>query len=172
MERVLREFYAGKLGEADLEDRLLKDVDENHFRSICQTALEGLASKKLNLDMLTERRARAKERRVIPETITRFIKESAQDASLTLKPVSSMAHTFEPSRTPLRLKNYERESNWKFPDLLVRYPRLSTDRATAEENNLEWVTPGHSLFEALRRNSLYVAQDAFSKGACLSFSRA
>ena len=35
-------------------DRLLKDVDEGKFRSICQNALEGLASKKLNLDMLIE----------------------------------------------------------------------------------------------------------------------
>ena len=41
VERVLRDYYAGKLGDADLEDRLLKDVDEKHFRAICQTALEG-----------------------------------------------------------------------------------------------------------------------------------
>ena len=57
-------------------------MDEGHFRAICQTALEGLAAKKLNLDMLIERRARTQERRVVPETIARFIKESAQDAAL------------------------------------------------------------------------------------------
>jgi SNF2 family DNA or RNA helicase len=34
VERVLRDYYAGKLGDADLEDRLLKNVDENHFRGI------------------------------------------------------------------------------------------------------------------------------------------
>ena len=166
VEQVLRDYYSGKLGDADLEERLLKDVDEGHFRNICQTALEGLASKKLNLDMLTERRARAQERRVVPETISRFIKECAQDAALTLKPVSSMAHTFEPGRTPSSLKKYEREPHWKLPELSIRYPRLSTDRATAEENNLEWVTPGHPLFEALRRNNFDVGQDAFAKGAC------
>ena len=73
VERVLRDYYAGKLGDIDLEDRLLRDVDEGRFRNICQTALEGLASRKLNLDMLVERRARAQERRVVPETIARFI---------------------------------------------------------------------------------------------------
>ena len=31
VERVLRDYYAGKLGDEDLEDRLLKDVDEGHF---------------------------------------------------------------------------------------------------------------------------------------------
>ena len=31
------------------------------------------------------------------------------------------------------------------PELAGRYPRLSTDRETAEEHNLEWVTPGHPV---------------------------
>jgi len=47
-ERVLRDYYAGRLGDTDLEERLLRDVDEKQFRAICQNALEGLASKKLN----------------------------------------------------------------------------------------------------------------------------
>ena len=165
VERVLRDYYAGQLGDADLEDRLLKDVDEGHFRAICQTALEGLAAKKLNLDMLIERRARAQERRVVPETIARFIRESAQDAAFSLKPIGNLAHTFEPGRTPASLKKYERETNWKLAELATRYPRLSTDRDTAEENNLEWVTPGHPLFEALRRHGFDNGQDAFVRGA-------
>ena len=166
VERVLRDFYAGRLGEADFEERLLKDVDEGHFRAICQTALEGLATKRLNLDMLIERRARAQERRVVPETIARFIKECAENAALALKPVSHLAHTFDPGRIPSGLKNYEHEPDWKLPELAIRYPRLSTDRDTAEEHNLEWVTPGHPLFEALRRHSLDLGRDAFAKGVC------
>ena len=63
---VLRDYYAGKLGDADLEERLLKDVDESHSRAICQTALEGLAAKKLNLDMLIERRAAHLRRHGLP----------------------------------------------------------------------------------------------------------
>jgi hypothetical protein len=47
-----------------------------------------------------------------------------------------------------------------------RYPRLSTDRETAETNNLEWVTPGHPLFEALRRHALNQAQESLAIGAC------
>ncbi len=85
---------------------------------------------------------------------------------MTLRPVSNLAHTFEPGRTPSALKKYEREANWKLPELAVRYPRLSTDRDTAERNNLEWVTPGHPLFEALRRYGFDLGQDAFARGAC------
>ena len=166
VERVLRDFYAGRLGEADMEDRLLRDVDEGRFRAICQNALEGLASKKLNLEMLIERRARAQERRLVPETIARFIAEAAEQASFPLKPVASLPHAFDPGRTPPVLKKYEGQLDWKLPALMTRYPRLSTERETAEKNSLEWVTPGHSLFEALRRYTLSSAQEVFGKGAC------
>ncbi len=166
VERVLRDYYAGKLGDIDLEDRLLRDVDEGRFRDICQTALEGLASKKLNLDMLVERRARAQERRVVPETIARFIRECAADAGMTLKPVDGLPHTFDPGRTPASLRMFERTEDWTLPSLAARYPRISTDREAAEENNLEWVTPGHSLFESLRRHGLERGRQAFAVGAC------
>jgi len=166
VERVLRDYYAGKLGDADLEDRLLRNVDERQFRAICRNALEGLASKKLNLEMLVERRALAQERRVVPEAIARFIREAADYVPLKLKTVEGLPHTFEPARTPPVLRRYEREPDWKLPALANKYPRCSTDRDTAEENNLEWVTPGHPLFEAIRRHTYSKAMESFSRGAC------
>ena len=165
VDRVFRDYYAGKLGDADLEDRLLEGVDEGRFREICQHALEGLASKRLNLDMLVERRALAQQRRVVPETIARFIADSANTASLSLRP-AALPHTFAPGRTPTALKRYDREPDWRLPDIASRYPRFSTDRDVAEENNLEWVTPGHPLFEALRRHNLDASEDSFANGAC------
>src|SRR5262249_56042129 len=54
VERVLRDYYAGRLGDADLEERLLRNVDEGQFRAICQNALDGLASQNLNLHILTD----------------------------------------------------------------------------------------------------------------------
>jgi superfamily II DNA or RNA helicase len=165
VERVLRDYYSGRLGDADLEDRLLRDVDEGQFRAICQNALEGLASKTLNLEMLIERRARAQERRVVPETIARFLREAAEFVPLTLKPVPSLPHAFDPARTPPVLRRYEKDSDWKLPALADRYPRCSTDRDTAETEKLEWVTPGHPLFEAMRRHTQARALDVLGKGA-------
>jgi superfamily II DNA or RNA helicase len=165
VERVLRDYYAGKLGDADLEDRLLEDVDEQQFRAICRNALEGLASKKLNLEMLIERRARAQEQRVVPETIARFIAEAAGYAGLSLKALQSPPHAFEPGRTPPALRVYEQDADWRLPQLAARYPRCSTNRETAETNVLEWVTPGHPLFEALRRHTLARAREPFAAGA-------
>ena len=166
VERVLRDYYAGRLGQEDLEDRLLRDVDEESFRSICQTALEGLASRKLNLDLLVERRAKAQEHRIVPETIARFLQDSAKKATLAMRPIRGQLHAFEPGPTPSRIKGYERASDWNLPEIASRYPRISTDRTTADERNLEWVTPGHSLFEALRRHSFDEGRETLAQGAC------
>ena len=167
VERVFREYYAGKMGEDDLEERLLRDVDESRFREICQNALEGLAVNNLNLNMLVERKARAQERRVVPESIARFMSDSAKHVPMRLGPVRGINHAFSPiRRVPLALKKYENDSDWNLGALASRYPRLSTDRTVAEKHNLEWVTPGHPLFEALRRHSLDAGQDSLHKGAC------
>src|SRR5213594_1153673 len=165
VERVLRDFYAGRLGEADMEDRLLREVDEGRFRAICQNALEGLASKKLNLEMLIERRALAQERRLVPETIARFLRDASGYVPFSLKTIPNLPHAFEPARTPPVLRRYEKDTDWKLPVLVDRYPRCSTDRDTAETNSLEWVTPGHPLFEAIRRHTHAQALDVFAKGA-------
>jgi superfamily II DNA/RNA helicase len=166
MERVLREYYAGRLGDQDLEERLLRNINEESFRAICQNALEGLATKTLNLAMLIQRRAKAQERRLVPETIARFLRDASGHASMALREVKALPHTFDPGATPASLRRYERDPDWRLPALVTRYPRLSTDRETAEAQHLEWVTPGHPLFEALRRHTLDRARPHFAEGAC------
>ena len=168
VDRVFRDYYSGKLGDADLEDRLLRRMltRAGSVKSV-RRRWKVWPPRKLNLEMLVERRARAQERRVVPESIARFLSESAEQASLTLNPVRHLPHTFEPGRTPTALKKYERDPGWSLTELVSRYPRLSTDRDTAEEHNLEWVTPGHPLFEALRRHCVETSRDAFAAGACL-----
>jgi hypothetical protein len=116
--------------------------------------------------MLIERRAMAQEHRVVPETITRFMREATNFIPLTIKPVANLPHTFDLGKTPTVLRHYERGQDWNLPSLANHYPRSSTDRDTAENNNLEWITPGHPLFEAIRRHVSHIAQESFGKGAC------
>ena len=99
MTGVFRDYYAGKLATRTWKIGCFKTWDEGRFRAICQHALEGLASKKLNLDMLVRRRAMAQRRRVVPETIARFIADSAQKAALPLRSIAGQPHTFTPGGT-------------------------------------------------------------------------
>ena len=162
VEQVFRDYFAGKLGPADLEDALIRDIDESRFRDICQTALEGLATRKLNLELLVEQRARTQERRIVPETIARFIADSAPYARLRLRPVRNLPHTFDAGPTPPALRQHAPEPN----AVSANYVRISTDQETAQKYHLARVAPGHPLFEALRRHSLAQAQPDFASGAC------
>ncbi len=166
LERVLRDYYAGRLGDVDLESRVMDNVNEDRFRAICQNALEGLATKSLNLEMLVERRARAQERRLVPETIARFMREASQLALFALQPAKNVAYSFTPGITPASVKKYDTDPGWKFGLIAHRYPQLSTDRKVADDNSLEWVTPGHPLFEALRRFAVDKSIETLNSGAC------
>jgi hypothetical protein len=56
---VRRDNYAGRLGDADLEELLLRNVDTEHFQSVSKSAPARLATMTLNLEMLIERHAHA-----------------------------------------------------------------------------------------------------------------
>ena len=121
IERVLRDYYAGRLGDADLEDRLLHNVDEGQFRAISQNTLEGLASKRLNLEMLIERRAKAQEHRVVPRNHRPLpvrrggVRDSRpQGGAFASAYLRSWPHANV-------LKNYKRNPDWRLPSLLAEY---------------------------------------------------
>ena len=166
IERIFREYYAGKLGEGDVEEMILEPATEQRFRDICQNALEGLATKNLNIRMLVERRAKAQERRMVPETLARFLAEAAPLGGLTLRAIASDRFSFEPGPTPPELRRYAQQDRWKYGPLAQRYPRLTTDRATADARHDEWITPGHPLFEALRLNAWETTRADLVNGAC------
>ena len=166
IETIFRDYYAGKLGEHEAEEMILEPATEARFREICDHALEGLAAKKLNIAMLVERRARAQERRMVPETLARFLADAAPLANLTLKRLGSDPFTFDPGPTPPELWKFVRQDCWKYGQLASRYHRITTDRDLSEERRDEWVTPGHPLFEALRMNAWEETQADLSKGAC------
>jgi SNF2 family DNA or RNA helicase len=166
IERLLRDFYAGKLSANDLEAKLEVDVREEDFRNICRSALEGLAKKNLNLPMLVERRALAQERRIVPETVARFFESGAKEVGLVLNPVSGNERTFKVGRIPTALYDLARGKDWKLSGIAKNYDRICFDRSTLEADaRLEWVTPGHPLFESVRRQVWQQTQPQLRQGA-------
>src|SRR5439155_46150 len=80
--------------------------------------------------------------RVVPETVARFLLEAVPFVPYTLRPIPSLPHSFEPvGTTPLTLRQFERDPDWRLPAVANRYPRCSADRDVAGQHNLEWVTP-------------------------------
>jgi hypothetical protein len=168
IERLLRDFYAGRLSADDIEARLEAEVREEDFRNICQSALEGLAKKNLNLPMLVERRALAQERRIVPETVARFFELGAREAELSLSAIADIERAFKVGRMPVLLYDQCRAKDWRLPQLARSYDRVCFDRASlGADARLEWVTPGHPLFEAVRRCVWDAAQPQLRQGVIL-----
>jgi superfamily II DNA or RNA helicase len=166
IERLLRDFYAGKLSADDIEARLEVEVREEDFRKICRSALEGLAKKNLNLPMLVERRALAQERRIVPETVARFFEAGAKETGMPLTAITGVERAFKVGRIPATLYGQTRAHDWKLAPLARAYDRICFDRGTLEADaRLEWVTPGHPLFEAVRRQVWENTQPQLRQGA-------
>jgi hypothetical protein len=168
VERLLRDFYAGRLGEEDLHARLEVAVNKQDFEQICNSALESLSRRTLNIPMLIEQRALAKERRIVPETIARFFKEAIEMMGIELKPDKGHAQSFRIGRLPGFLYELARGSNWNLPQLAKVYDRITFERQTSEDDpRFEWVTPGHPLFEVIRRKVEDTARPHLQEGVVL-----
>ncbi|HEY3852954.1 MAG TPA: helicase-related protein [Verrucomicrobiae bacterium] len=166
VERLLRDFYAGKLSADDIEARLEVEVQEEDFRNICKSALEGLAKRNLNLPMLVERRALAQERRIVPETVARFFEHGAKEVGLPLTPMKDVERAFTVGKIPTALYSQTRGKDWRLPQLARNYSQICFDRSTSDKDSrLEWVTPGHPLFETIRRHVWEQMQPQLRQGA-------
>jgi SNF2 family DNA or RNA helicase len=166
IERLLRDFYSGKLSADDLEAKLEVDVKEEDFRRICQSALEGLAKKNLNLPMLVERRALAQERRIVPETVARFFEHGSKEVGLNLTPLKEIERAFKVGKIPASLFDQTRAKDWRIAPVAKNYDWICFERGTLEKDaRLEWVTPSHPLFESVRRQIWEQTQAHLRQGA-------
>ncbi|MBM4286001.1 MAG: DUF3883 domain-containing protein [Deltaproteobacteria bacterium] len=168
IERLLRDFYAGRLGEEDLHAQLEVKVNREDFEHICYSALEGLAKRSLNLPMLVEQRALAQERRIVPETIHRFFKDASEFQGLDIRPDRNRDMSFRVGRLPLYLYDLAQGPTWRLPALAQSYSRITFERSINEADpRYEWVTPGHPLFEVVRRKIEELAQPQGRQGVLL-----
>ena len=83
-----------------------------------------------------------------------------------LQSIGEHIHAFEQGRTPSNLNRYESSVDRKLREVSRQHPRKCTGQSTADSRNLEWVTPGHPLFKALRRHSFEQGRETMARGAC------
>ncbi len=164
VERLLRDHYAGRISREQMLDRVVEEVDRDRFERITRSALEGLARRDLNLSRLVAKRAEAKERRLVPEVVQGFFLEAAQLAGL--RPTPERPFVAKVGRVPARVAEVGRELEGRFGRLAKEYRRVAFDRGELERDpTLEWVTPGHPLFEAVREATWRRVADDLRRGA-------
>ncbi len=164
LERLFRELYAGRLTPQAALERLVQDLDRERFVRICRSTLEGLAKRELNLAAILGRTAEAKERRLVPEVVETFFLQAAPIAGLSAPKGRNGVYTV--GRIPRHLQLVGERLEPRFGPLGREYRRITFDkRRLTEDPTLEWVTPGHPLFEVVREEVSEKSQTALKRGA-------
>ncbi len=166
LEKLFRDMYVRLTDEHKIQDRIVKDVSPDRFRSITESALEGLAKKELNLSAIVGKSAEAKERRLVPEVIEQFFVAAAPESGLHPKATGPNTRVYRVGKVPRNLIPIGDRQEPKFGRLGREYGKIAFDKAVIPTDpTLEWVTPGHPLFEAIRTDTLARVDDHLRRGA-------
>jgi superfamily II DNA or RNA helicase len=166
LEKLFRDMYARVTDEHKIQDRIVKDVSPDRFRAITESALEGLAKKELNLSAILGKSAEAKERRLVPEVIEQFFTGAAPESGLHPKPTTPTSHVYRIGKVPRNLIPIGDRQEGKFGRLGREYGKIAFDKTVIPTDpTLEWVTPGHPLFEAVRTDVVARVDDHLRRGA-------
>ena len=151
LEQLFRKMYAQQLTEDAIKDRIVKDIDIERFKQITGSTLEGLAKKELNLSALIGKSVEAKERRLVPEVIEDFFTKAGPIAGVHPSLLKGKEHVYRVGKVPKTLEPIGELLEPRFGHLGREYQRVVFDkRLLGDDATLEWVTPGHPLFEAVR----------------------
>lgn len=166
LERMLRDMYSQNLTEDVIKKRIIQDVDTDRFRKITHSALEGLAKRELNLSAIIGKSVEAKERRLVPEVIEDFFKTAAPLAGIHPKELPTSHHSFRIGRIPRNLWPVGERLEPRFGKLGREYKSIVFDKKfLTDDPTLDWVTPGHPLFECVREDVQDRVQSDLRRGA-------
>lgn len=166
LERMLRDMYARNVTEEVIKSRIIEQVDTERFRKITHSALEGLAKRELNLSVILGKSAEAKERRLVPEVVEDFFLQGAPLCGVYPKEVQKGGHVFRIGKIPRTLWPMGEQLESRFGKLGREYGQIAFDKAVlSDDPSLEWVTPGHPLFECVREDVWNRVQNDLNRGA-------
>ncbi len=166
LEKMIRDMYARNQTVDVIMERIVREVDTAHFQRITESTLEGLARRTLNLQAIVGKSAEAKERRLVPEVIEDFFTAGGPVAGVHPSPVRATAHVYRVGRVPRTLAEVGERLEPRFGRLGGEYSRIAFDKQhLLDDATLEWVTPGHPLFEAVRADVEERAATDLRRGA-------
>jgi len=166
LEKMLRDMYAHNLTEEVIKSRIVEQVDTSRFRQITDSTLEGLAKKELNLSSIVGKSAEAKERRLVPEVIQEFFLSASPYQALNPKETLQGSNIYKIGKVPRNLWPKGEENENRFGVLGKEYTNACFSRDILnKDSTLEWVTPGHPLFEVIRESTVEQFQDDLKKGS-------
>ena len=166
LEKLFRDMYAQRLSAPSIEERIVREIAPERFREITDSTLEGLAKRELNLGPLIGKSAEAKERRLVPEVIEDFFLAAGPIAGVRPAEQRGKPHVYRIGKVPKTLITVGEALEPQFGRLGKTYERVTFDKTQlGDDPRLEWVTPGHPLFEVVRADVRERVTDDLRRGA-------
>ena len=167
LEKMIRDMYAGnQMTEELLKQRIVEQVDTKRLERITNSTLEGLAKRELNLSAIIGKSAEAKERRLVPEVIEDFFTQAAPIIGVHPTEIRENGHIYRLGKVPRILWPTGERLEPRFGKLGREYRNIVFDKEYLKRDpTLEWVTPGHPLFEAIREDVTEFVRDDLERGS-------
>jgi hypothetical protein len=165
IEKMIRDMYARNLSEDVIKDRIVEEIDTERIKKITNSTLEGLAKRELNLSAIVGKTIEAKERRLVPEVIRDFFIEATPYWGIHPKPLSNKPGIYSIGKVPRNLWPRGENLEPRFGVLGREYKAVCFDKEIVKKDaTLEWITPGHPLFETIREETYEAFMREVKKG--------
>ena len=167
LEKMIRNMYAhNQMTEDLIKQRIIQNVDLTRFKSITESTLEGLAKRELNLSAIIGKSTEAREKKLVPEVIRDFFLQAAPEVGLVPKQSGVDIDIFKVGKLPRSLSTVGERLEPRFGKLDKEYGLVAFAKDSLQKDpTLEWVTPGHPLFETVREELLEKSQPELRQGA-------
>ncbi len=156
-----------------IQDRIVRDVSPERFRAITEVGAGGLGPK--GTQPLGHRRqvgrgqgaaAGAGSRRTVLRRGRARVRPASQANYLPSPSGRGRGEVYRIGKIPRNLVTVGDRQEHRFGRLGREYGTVVFDKAMlAKDATLEWVTPGHPLFEAVRSDLLVRTEDQLRRGA-------
>ena len=126
-----------------------------------------LGSRYIDMSKLIADVQQSKENRLMPEYIERFFLEAYRSFGGTITPVKGRKGVWSISRIPPELRKLPEALERKYGKIGLQYPQLTFDKEqVVGYSDLEFVGPGHPLFEGIVERVLRDYGPSLRQGAC------
>lgn len=137
--------------------------DEEAIRKLQEAALEGLATRHINLQRILGDERQARENRLVPEYVERFFQEACTFLEIPLEQRHDSLWHIE--RVPYEIRKVPFDFKRRFGEVFSEYRHFTFDKNTARLKGVEFVAPGHPLLESVLEAIFARCREDLSRGA-------
>jgi superfamily II DNA or RNA helicase len=164
LEQLFREALAQRRSFDEIRQEVEARLDEGALHRIQEAALEGLATRHVDLSSLQREVDVAREHRLVPEYIERFFVEAFQELGGRIERRADGLWRIE--WVPARIRSLPPEVERRFGKVSQVYRQFTFHKGDLERHpDAEFVAPGHPLFEAVVHHVLAEYNPALQEGA-------